>query len=140
MFPAGAFWRLEIKVGISQQSLQENVVYFTASAPLAIGIKGCAQMSLRPAIHENITWSGIKAGNSYIHILWKQGDVCYPADIDDHTVMVRRTKYLVMKCGHKWRAFASGRDIPAAEIRNSCDTGDFGNYIRVADLQTIGPC
>ena len=69
-------------------------------------------------------------------IATQNGGVGDAADVYDGAIDTRSGESGGMKRRRQWRAFTAGSNIPASKIGNGGDTGNFGNGVRVANLQS----
>ena len=139
VFRPGAFRGVLVEIGVVQEGFQECAVALSGAGPVAISIVRLALMAGNPGVEQGITRAGIEARDRLaVSSLGQEGDIGDSPKVEHRPVFFIRLKYRLVKGRYQGRSLAASGDVPAAEIGDGGNAGDFGYPVGVADLKRVG--
>lgn len=129
-----AFGRAELEKRMVEQCMQEFWDRCTAGRPRTILVVGKSEMSLNPAIHQQIARPAIET--DYVSRA-QIGHIADTANIQDDAMNSRVAENSIVEGRNQGGALPAGSDIPAAEIGDDGNAGEFCEHRRIPDLYRV---
>jgi len=127
---AGALGGRTPEIGIGEKCLEQGRNRFPSGGEPASTIEMAADFFVRPRVQQDISRSGIEAGDRTPR--WKVRDVGDAAEIRNDAMTARIAKPSRVKSRNQRGTLSTGGDVPVAKIGDHRDAGMLGEPRGVA--------